>query len=78
MAFYEHEPWGFLAKEYRAGLIASTIVNTTPRERGAKMFKRDDWTQDPWGGRVDDFTPEQRAFIEKRKQQKGKKSGKRG
>lgn len=71
MVFYEHEPWGFFAEEYRAGLIASTIVNTTPRERGAKLFRRDEWTLDPWKGPRDDYTPEQRAFLEQRK--KGKK-----
>lgn len=76
MLFYEYEPWGYFPDEYRAGLIASTVVNTTPRVKGSKMYRRDEWCIDRWKGSVDEFTPEQREFIEKRKA-RGKKRGKR-
>lgn len=70
MIFYDHEPWGYLAEEHRAGLIASTVINCTPRGRGAKMFRREEWSPDRWKGEVSEFTPEQRAFIAKRKKQR--------
>lgn len=44
MAFYKLAPWGDERADYRAGTVAATIANCTPRKRGSnKKFKPQDF-----------------------------------
>lgn len=72
MAFYDEEPWGFEADAFRSGQIAATIVNTTPRGRGARVFKSEDFYHKPWSEPGEGLTQEQIAFIRKRKAKRKK------
>ncbi len=66
---WQLEPWGPLADAWRAGIVAATVVNCTPRKRGARPVKPTDFYTDPYAqdSAREELTPEQRAFIEKRK-----------
>lgn len=68
MAFYDEEPFGYEADAFRSANIAATIVNTTPRGRGAKVYKATDFYGVPWKDPGEGLTPEQRNFINERKQ----------
>ena len=63
--FFNLEPWGFEVENWRMGQIASTIVNCTPRGRGAKVFKPTDFYQTEQ--HVDPLTAEQREFLKRKK-----------
>jgi hypothetical protein len=39
LTYYELEPWGEQQAEYRAGLIASAMANTTRSKRSDHLFK---------------------------------------
>lgn len=68
---WQIEPWGPLADAWRAGVVAATVVNCTPRKRGSRPVKPTDFYNDPYsGGGSSDLTPEQRAFL-KRKKKRG-------
>ncbi len=64
--FSQFEPWGCEIENWRMGTIASTIVNTTPRTKGAKPMKASDFYSNPYKRRADGLTAEQRAFLKKR------------
>lgn len=36
MAFFNMEPWGSVREDYRAGVIASTLVNVNGGKKGGK------------------------------------------
>ncbi len=50
-------------KDYRVGIIASTIVNTTPRKKGSKLYKPEDFM--PTKGRKGKQTVEEQLAIAK-------------
>lgn len=43
MAFQRLEPFGYSMRNFRMGVIASTVVNCTPRGKGAKPMKPSDF-----------------------------------
>jgi hypothetical protein len=69
---WQLEPWGPMADAWRAGVVAATVANCTPRKRGSKALKPGDFYIDPYASesRSDDLTPEQRAFLERKKLKK--------
>ncbi len=70
MVFYEHEPWGYEAEERRHAQLLATMFNSVPKPRGVKGIDWQEFYRDPWGDsqiEQQKFTPEQRAFLEKRK-----------
>jgi hypothetical protein len=71
--FYSEEPFGFEADAFRSAQLAATIVNMTPRGRGARVFKATDFYHQPWKESGEGLTHEQREFIQKRKQKRVKK-----
>jgi hypothetical protein len=73
MAFYEQEPWGYEANTFPVAQLAATVVNTTPRGRGARVFKAEEFYHRPWTQSGEGLTQEQLAFIRKRKPKRGKK-----
>lgn len=70
MFFYEEEPFGYEAQAFAMAQVAATVVNTTPRGRGAKAFKATDFYKVPWQASGEGLTPEQRDFLNKRKAKK--------
>jgi hypothetical protein len=68
--FYSLEPWGCDVENWRMGVIASTVVNSTPRGERAKVFKPSDFYVNPYTKKADSLTPEQRAFLKQRKRPK--------
>lgn len=76
-AFFELEPWGCEVENWRMGQIASTMVNVTPRTRGAKAYKPTDFYNQPDQPRSEGFTPQQREFLKRRKKTRGKRGNRR-
>jgi len=66
LKFAQFEPWGCEVDNWRMGVVASTIVNTTPRGKNAKAMKPTDFYRDPYRRKPDGLTPEQRAFLKSR------------
>jgi hypothetical protein len=63
-AYNRIEPFGYDAENWRAGMLASTIVNTTPRGPGAKAAKPSDFY--PVTDNADGLTDRQKKEIERR------------
>jgi len=43
MAFFNMEPWGAVREDYRAGIIASTLVNVNGGKKGGKPAQATDF-----------------------------------
>lgn len=43
MAFFNMEPWGAVREDYRAGIIASTLVNVNGGKKGGKPAQPTDF-----------------------------------
>ena len=43
MAFFSIEPWGSVRDDYRAGVIAATLVNVNGGKKGKKPAQADDF-----------------------------------
>jgi hypothetical protein len=70
-AFFALEPWGCDVDNWRMGVVASTIANVAPRGDKARVFKPQDFYLNPYAKREQDLTPEQRAFIARRRKRRG-------
>lgn len=73
LVHWQLEPWGPLADAWRAGIVSATVVNCTPRRRGSQAARPTDFYRDPYVGEggSSDLTPEQRAFLKRRKKERG-------
>lgn len=61
--FFKREPWGSEIENWRMGQVASTIVNCTPRPKGAKAFHPTDFYESP---EKRDTAAERRELIQRR------------
>jgi len=78
MHVYQQEPFGYEAQAFSAAQIAATIVNCTPRGRGAKVYQATDFYSAPWVETGEGLSQEQRNFLNQRKTKRAKaKNGKR-
>lgn len=72
MEVYEEEPFGYEAMAFSLAQVCATLVNITPRGRGAKVFKATDFYKVPWKESGEGLTPDQRNYLTERKAKKAK------
>lgn len=70
MAFYRIEPFGFEIENFRAGVVAATVVNCTPRKRGAKPSVPSDFYPSTKSG--PQLTERQKRELARRRATRGK------